>query len=183
MRSLVGHRAAGTVAVVLVAAAIAGCTSRIAGSAALAPDYPAGRDLPQVTSAPPPPTRTAAPSRAPTTPATPPGSIPAAFAGTWSGQANQPNGVIRHWKAVLVLAAGRTAGTFQVAPYCRGAIAVRSASSTRLVGVEVIVSDPRSTCAASGIVTLQRTGPNRATMRWVDNDHPANIATATLTRR
>jgi hypothetical protein len=95
---------------------------------------------------------------------------------------NQPGSVLPHWAAVLVLPQGRSTGTFTVAGFCRGVVTVQVANQTVVRGLEVINSDPNNKCAASGTFVLQRTGTNRASLRWVDSDHPDNTASGTLTR-
>lgn len=180
--------AGGLVACALLACAMlaAGCQTQVAGKGTIA----AASSQATTTSAPGTPTSTASPTPTATptadpttTPPAPANTVPAAFAGTWTGRADQPGSVLPHWSAVLVLPQGRTAGTFAVATFCTGVATVLAATQTRLIAREVITSDPRDKCAASGIITVQRTAANRATMRWVDTDHPDNTATATLVRR
>jgi hypothetical protein len=166
-------------AVVLVLAA--GCTTTVAGEGQLAAEALA--PAPTTTSAPTSAAPTAAPSTtaAPTTPSAPPDTIPASFAGTWSGPVRQPTGTIPRWTAVLSLPAGRPAGTFTVAGICRGPALVISAARTRLVLREIISSDPTSRCAASGTITLVPSG-GRLRMTWVDADHPTNKASGVLSK-
>jgi hypothetical protein len=171
------------VGVVACAVLAAGCVSHVAGTGT----YAAGAGPPTTTPAAEPTTPPASAPVAPTStavpaPSAPPSSVPAVFAGTWTGQANQPGSVLPRWNAVLVLTEGRPLGTFTVVGFCSGVIAVHTADQTRLVGREIITSDPQNTCAASGTLTVLRTGPDRANLRWVDDTHADNVATAILTR-
>jgi hypothetical protein len=160
--------------------ATAGCDTQVVGRPTFAePSRPATTPAAAPTGTP--STTGPAPTTQPSsTPAA--GTVPTEFGGTWTGNMNQPNSVLPHWLATLVLTAGRNGGTFTVGTICRGLVVVLSASPTRLTLREVIVSDPTSRCAASGTIAMQRTSPIRATMRWVDSDHADNIATGTLGR-
>ncbi len=164
---------------------VAGCSTAVAGRG----DYLEGLGTVTATStvdspepAPTAPTGTA-PRAAPTgAPSAAPGTVPASFGGTWRGQVKQPSGVVSAWTAQLVLPVGRQIGTFTIVSLCSGIASVVSASPSRLVLLEVIASDPQDRCAASGTITLQRTAANRATLRWVDTDHPDNTATGNLNK-
>lgn len=164
---------------------LAGCSTTVAGQGALAPEalVPAGptaRPTPARTS-----TATATPAPAPAprpAPRPAPATVPAGFAGTWQGPVAQPRGSITRWTAQLRLPAKQRAGTFAIAGYCRGTATVLAASRTRLVLREVISSDPRNTCAASGLIRLTPSGDGRLRFSWVDADHPDNTATGLLRR-
>jgi hypothetical protein len=183
-----GSRGIGPAAVGVLTAAVlatAGCDTQVVGRPTFAePPRPATTPAAQPTGTP----STTGPATTGPAPTTQPSSTPAAgtvpteFGGTWTGNMSQPNSVLPHWLATLVLTAGRSGGTFTVGTICHGPVVVLSASPTRLTLREVIGSDPTNRCAASGTITMQRTSPIRATMRWVDSDHADNIATGTLGR-
>ena len=162
---------------------LAGCSTTVAGSGALAPEAltPVQQAAPPPASATPPPTPTPAPTStggpAPRLP-----TVPAGFAGSWQGPVTQPGSTIPAWTAQLRLTGGRREGVFVIAGYCRGSTAVLASARTRLVLQEVISSDPRNVCAASGTITLTPSGDGRLRFRWVDRDHPDNIATGLLRR-
>jgi tRNA A-37 threonylcarbamoyl transferase component Bud32 len=110
-------------------------------------------------------------------------TIPAAFAGTWTGRVRQPKGNPKVWTEVLTLRRGEGTGSFVETPIlCRGIITVESASSRRLVGLMIATSDPNGRCAASGTVTLQLVTSRSMTMRFRDTDDASNVASATLVR-
>ncbi len=190
-------RAARTVLLVgLAGCLLGGCAETVAGRGALQegpfpgrPSAGPGTAGPGTPAPPSPPTPAPTPTPTRTVTATPapprtppPGTVPAEFAGTWTGPVTQPRSAIPRWTARLVLARGRRSGTFVVSGFCRGSMTLLAVSRTRLVAREVISSDPQNRCAASGTVTLRRTAADRATMRWVDSDHPDNVASGTLTR-
>jgi hypothetical protein len=130
------------------------------------------------------PGRTAAPARKPAAPVTvPANAIPAWFAGTWSGTADQANGVVSRWTAVLVLPEGATTGRFTITSIpCSATVLVTDVSRIRLVLSETVNSNPAGQCAASGTISLHRTGLGRARLFWEESGNPANIATGAFAR-
>ncbi|MEN3356286.1 MAG: molecular chaperone DnaK [Mycobacteriales bacterium] len=178
---MAGVRRGRAVAAVLAGCLLAaGCSDTVVGHG----DYLAdpGTVTATPTGSPSPPTPTPTPSRPGPTATSASGTVPAIFGGTWRGPVSQPGSVIPAWNAQLVLPAGKPVGTFTVVSFCSGSVAVLSASPAQLVLREVITSDPRNKCAASGTMTLRRTAANRATMHWVDSDHPDNVADGNLTK-
>lgn len=168
-----------------------GCTRSVEGRGELAvevPVPPSATAAPSSPSTPAPAPSTPAPAPStpaprPTGPAAPaPGTVPTAYAGIWRGVMSQPRSVLPSWTAVLVLPAGRRAGTFLVAGVCSGTATVLSASEAALVLRETIQQDPSGRCASAGTVTLTRAGGGRLRMSWVDAAVPDNVASGILDR-
>jgi predicted Ser/Thr protein kinase len=128
--------------------------------------------------------RPSTPARAPTAPvATPANAIPAWFAGTWSGTGEQARGVVTRWTAILMLPEGATAGRFTIISIpCSATVLVTEVTRIRLVLSETVNSNPLGECAASGTISLYRTGLDRARMFWEESGDPANIATGAFAR-
>jgi len=121
---------------------------------------------------------------APGGPARPANAIPSWFAGTWRGRADQADGVVKRWDATLVLPPGVTAGTFTITTIgCHATTTVTEVTQTRLVLRETAAPDSARQCAASGVISLDRTGARRARMSWQDSEDPGNGATGTFLRR
>jgi predicted Ser/Thr protein kinase len=127
-----------------------------------------------------------APGAAPrTSPAAagPANAIPARFAGTWTGAAVQANGVVRGWAATLVLPAGATSGRFTITTIpCFATVTVTDTTKTRIVLAETVTANPSGQCAASGVISLDRTGLLRARLVWRDAADPGNTAVGTFIR-
>ena len=116
-------------------------------------------------------------------PPAPDDTIPAWFAGTWDGVAHQANGVVTQWAATLVLPEGATTGTFSISTIqCHARVTVTHVTSIRIVLSERLDANPSGKCAASGVISLDRTGMLRARMFWEDASDPANVATGVLIR-
>jgi predicted Ser/Thr protein kinase len=128
--------------------------------------------------------RPSTPARASTAPATTPANaIPAWFAGTWSGTGEQARGVVTRWTAILTLPEGATAGRFTITSIpCSATVLVTEVTKNRLFLSETVDSNPVGECAASGTISLFRTGPARARMFWEESGDPANIATGAFAR-
>jgi eukaryotic-like serine/threonine-protein kinase len=110
-------------------------------------------------------------------------AIPARFAGTWAGEARQAHGVVRQWAATLVLPQGRTTGTFEIPSIpCWATVTVTQVTKARILLSEKVNANPSGNCAASGVISLDRTAAGTATMFWQDTADPGNVATATLFR-
>ena len=166
---------------------LAACSTTVAGEGTLAPEALVPAGPPTASPATASPTRAPAPTPAPaptrTAPRTPPpGTVPTAFAGHWRGRMAQPRGVITGWTAGLRLTAGGRTGSFSITGYCRGTVTVVAVGRSRLVLREVITSDPRNRCAASGIVRLTPAGAGRLRMTWEDGDHSWNTASGVLSK-
>jgi hypothetical protein len=113
----------------------------------------------------------------------PANAIPARFAGIWAGAAVQANGVVRRWAATLVLPAGATVGRFTITTIpCYATVTVTDTTRTRIVLAETVNSNPAGQCAASGIISLDRTGLLRARLVWQDAGDPGNTAVGTFIR-
>jgi hypothetical protein len=128
--------------------------------------------------------RPSTPARAPAAPVTTPANaIPAWFAGTWSGTGEQARGVVTRWTAILKLPEGATAGRFTITSIpCSATVLVTEVTKIRLVLSETVNSNPVGECAASGTISLYRTGLDRARMFWEESGDPANIATGAFAR-
>jgi hypothetical protein len=122
-------------------------------------------------------------STVPSTPTAPAGTIPAEWAGTWTGIVNQPASVLPQWTAVVVLPGAQPAGALTVDGRCRAEVRMLAATTTRLVARTVTISDPGVVCAAAGTATMVRISDDQASLTWIDADHAENVATGTLTRR
>jgi hypothetical protein len=187
-----GSRLAGALGGAVLAGVFGtGCASDVSGTGLYAESpatqlpVPGGTETPSGT---PDPTPSTSPSTQPSQlpassapPAVP--SFPAAFAGSWTGQINQPSSTLPQWTALLTMPGGTMQGTFEIAGYCKGVLTLLSTSANRLIAVERITSDPKDVCANSGGVTLELSGANRATFRWVDYSDNGNVATGTIARR
>lgn len=104
------------------------------------------------------------------------------FSGTWTGQMSQPIGVVSSWTARLTLPPSGRVGTFLFSPIgCSGSLVVTRSSSTTVSMYEDLTRNPNGVCAPGGMITLTKSGPNGAEMRWQDSTHPANIASGHLT--
>ena len=113
----------------------------------------------------------------------PANAIPGAFAGTWSGAADQAHGAVPWWRATLVLQEGATGGTFTIQTIpCYATVTVTEVTSTRLVLNETARPDPAGRCALSGTISLGLDGAGRATMSWQDSADSGNTATGTFMR-
>jgi predicted Ser/Thr protein kinase len=113
----------------------------------------------------------------------PAGLIPVRFAGTWRGTAEQPGGTVTQWAAILQLPAGSAAGTFTITTIpCYATVTVAAVTRTLLVLRESLGPGSAGTCAASGYIALERTGLDRAAVRWQDASDQANTATGTFFR-
>jgi predicted Ser/Thr protein kinase len=122
-------------------------------------------------------------SSASTPPAAPADAIPLRFAGTWRGRADQPGGVVSRWAAVLRLPAGATSGTFTITTMpCYATVSVVDVGRAVLVLRETAGPGSAATCAASGYITLDRTGLNRAVLHWQDASDRSNRATGVFAR-
>jgi hypothetical protein len=174
--------------------AVAGWAAAVAGLAVLC--VMGGLLVPRLIAGPPPvgapggrPSGTAGAARqarAPSAPALRTGpvlanAIPARFAGTWSGEARQASGVVRQWAATLVLPQGGTSGTFTIPGIpCWATVTVTQVTRARILLSETVNSNPSGNCAASGVISLDRTGAGTARMFWRDATHPGNVATGIL---
>ena len=113
----------------------------------------------------------------------PANAIPAGFAGTWSGKADQMDGLVTRWAATLVLPEGATSGTFTIpAIPCYATVRVTEVTRARIVLSETVDSNPTGRCAASGIISLRRACTLPARMFWQDAGDRANVAAGILTR-
>ena len=110
----------------------------------------------------------------------PPGTIPEVWAGTWSGLMDQPDDAVPHWQMVVRLFKGTLSGTLS-GGYCRGSVAVAQLSKTRLVARVAVDFDPLGICSASGTLTLQPSGINLVSARWVGRT--GKVSTGTLRLR
>ncbi len=168
--------------------AVAGWTTAIAGLAALC--VMGGLLVPRLIAGGPPagahgghPSGPAGALRRGRSPAGPANAIPARFAGTWAGEARQANGVVTQWAATLVLPQGATTGTFTIASIpCRATVTVTQVTRARILLSETVDSNPSGNCAASGVISLDRTGVATARMFWQDTGDPGNVATGILIR-
>jgi len=151
--------ASGCVACAVLAA---GCGRQVAGRGSLAEEALA-------------PTSTAAP-----TINAPPGTIHEEWAGTWSGLMDQPDEAVPHWQMVVTLFKGTLSGTLS-GGYCRGSVAVVQLSKTRLAARVAVDFDPLGICSASGTLTLQPSGINLVSARWVGRT--GKVSTGTLRLR
>jgi predicted Ser/Thr protein kinase len=125
----------------------------------------------------------AAPRTSPGPGTSPANAIPARFAGIWAGAAVQANGVVSRWAATLVLPAGATVGRFTITTIpCYATVTVTDTTRTRIVLAETVNSNPAGRCAASGIISLDRTGLLRARLVWQDAGDPGNTAVGTFIR-
>jgi hypothetical protein len=140
-----------------------------------APGHGTGRSAPR-------PSASASGSAAP--PASgPANAIPLRFAGTWRGRADQPDGTVPHWSAVLKLPLGASAGTFTIASMpCFATVTVAKVTQTTLVLRETVGPGSAGNCAPSGFIGLDHTGPNRAVLHWQDASDQANTASGTFVR-
>jgi predicted Ser/Thr protein kinase len=110
-------------------------------------------------------------------------AIPIRFAGTWRGTADQPDGTVTRWAAVLRLPAGSAAGTFTITSIpCYATVTVTDVTRTLLVLRESVGPGSAGTCAPSGYITLERTGLDRAALRWQDASDQANTAAGIFAR-
>ena len=127
------------------------------------------------------PAASAATSSAP--PALPANAIPLRFAGTWRGRADQPQGTVPHWSAVLKLPFGASAGTFTITSMpCFATVTVAKVTKTVLVLRETVGPGSASNCAPAGVISLDRAGLNRAVLHWQDAGDQANTASGTFVR-
>jgi hypothetical protein len=116
---------------------------------------------------------------------TPADAIPARFAGTWSGEARQKNGVITQWSATLVLPEGATRGTFSIPTIpCSATVTVTQVTKVRILLSETVKSNPSGNCATSGVISISLAGAEAGTARlfWRDATDRGNVATGTLIR-
>jgi predicted Ser/Thr protein kinase len=110
-------------------------------------------------------------------------AIPLRFAGTWRGRADQPDGTVPHWSAVLRLPAGAAAGTFTITTMpCYATVTVTDVGKSTLVLRETVGPGSASTCAPSGYIVLDHTGLNRSVLRWQEAGNQANTASGTFIR-
>jgi hypothetical protein len=111
-------------------------------------------------------------------------SSPAAeswLAGTWTGSANQPTGVVTHWSAELNFIRSGRAGTFRFPSLgCSGTLIVTGVTPTTASVYENLTRDPRKVCAVGGFMTLFRSGTTGMRMRWRDATDRGNLATGYL---
>jgi serine/threonine kinase PknH len=105
------------------------------------------------------------------------------LAGTWTGTADQPTGVVTHWTAELTFpAAGRT-GTFRFPSLgCSGTLIVTSATRTTAAVREDLTGNPRKLCAPGGLMKLSRSSAGGMDMAWQDSTDHSNVAAAHLNR-
>jgi predicted Ser/Thr protein kinase len=110
-------------------------------------------------------------------------AIPLRFAGTWRGRASQPGGTVPHWSAVLKLPLGASGGTFTITSMpCHATVTVVEMTQATLVMRETVGPGSAGRCAPSGFIGLDRTGANRAVLRWQDASDQANTASGTFVR-
>jgi hypothetical protein len=110
-------------------------------------------------------------------------AIPLRFAGTWRGRADQPDGTVPHWSAVLKLPLGATAGTFTITSMpCFATVTVAKVTQTAVLLRETVGAGSAATCAPSGFIALDHTGRNRAVVHWQDASDQANTASGTFVR-
>jgi hypothetical protein len=118
----------------------------------------------------PPPGRTAAPAGT--------GSW---LAGTWTGSADQPHGVVTHWTAELTFARSGRAGTFRFPSLdCSGTLVVTRMTPTTASVSEQLIRNPHKVCAAGAVMALSRSGTTGMRMRWQDATDRSNVATGFL---
>jgi Protein kinase domain len=102
------------------------------------------------------------------------------LAGTWTGSADQPNGVVTHWTAELTFSRSGRTGTFRFPSLgCSGTLVVNSATSATASVSEHLARNPDKVCASRGIMTLSRSGSGLH-MNWRDASNRANVATGYL---
>ena len=110
-------------------------------------------------------------------------AAPSWLAGTWTGSADQPNGVVTHWTVVLSFSRSGRTGTFRFPSLgCSGTLVVNSRTSTAASVSEDLARNPDKVCASRGIMTLSRSGSG-LDMRWQDASNQNNVATGYLQRR
>jgi predicted Ser/Thr protein kinase len=151
------------------AAAVAGGGVAVAAVAAIAVLLAT-----QGSGAPPKPHHSAAASSAPATATVPAtaagGTIPAAFAGTWSGTAHQAvigmSNVSLPNHLTLTLAAGGTTA-HEVDDSCVNTLTLSQGATTRN-GTTLTFSEPQTSACVAGTVTLTRQGTGLA-YRWTDH--------------
>jgi hypothetical protein len=103
------------------------------------------------------------------------------LAGTWTGSADQPNGVITHWTAELTFARSGRTGTFRFPSLdCSGTLVVTGRTPTTASVAEQLTRNPRKVCAPAGQLTLSRSGATGMRMRWQDATNRSNVATGYL---
>jgi hypothetical protein len=127
----------------------------------------------------PPPARTASPSVSASSPAPSP-AIPAAFAGTWTGQVTQASPP-EVFQVTVRLAAGKRSGTIGYSSTtfsCTGELSVRSTTAAKLRMGQGIVTN-QQTCA-NGMVTLRLLTGGSLEFRFAGQSGPA--ARGTLSR-
>jgi serine/threonine kinase PknH len=113
--------------------------------------------------------------------ATSPPAAAAWLAGTWTGSASQPTGVVTHWSAQLTFIRSGRVGTFRFPSLgCSGTLIVTGLTPTTASVYENLTRDPRKVCAVGGFMTLSRSGPTGMRMRWRDATDGSNLATGYL---
>jgi serine/threonine protein kinase len=105
------------------------------------------------------------------------------FAGTWTGTADQPTGLIMHWTVRLILPAKGTIGRFALpSMHCSGQLFVTDSGSTTALVAEEVRSNPRGLCAQNGLMTLTRSGSGEMELTWQDTSNSSNVADGRLYR-
>ena len=106
------------------------------------------------------------------------------LAGTWTGSASQPTGVVTHWSAELTFTRSGRAGTFRFPSLgCSGTLIVTGVTATTASVYENLTRDPRKVCAPGGFMTLYRSGGTGMRMKWRDATDRSNLAIGYLRSR
>jgi hypothetical protein len=106
------------------------------------------------------------------------------LAGTWTGSASQPTGLVTHWSAELTFVRSGRAGTFRFPSLgCSGTLIVTGVTPTTASVYENLTRNPRNVCAVGGFMTLFRSGTTGMRMRWRDATDRSNLATGYLRSR
>jgi Protein kinase domain len=104
------------------------------------------------------------------------------LAGTWTGSADQPTGVVAHWTAELTFPRSGRTGTFRFPSLgCSGTLIVTGTTPTTASVYEDVARNPRRVCAPAGLITLSRSGATGLRMTWQDATNRSNVATGYLT--
>jgi hypothetical protein len=106
------------------------------------------------------------------------------FAGTWTGTADQPTGLIMHWTVRLIFPADGGTGRFVLPSlHCSGELFVTGSGSQTALVAEEVRSNSRGLCAQNGLMTLTRSGSGEMEMTWQDTSNSRNVAAGHLRRR
>jgi protein kinase-like protein len=104
------------------------------------------------------------------------------LAGTWTGSASQPTGIVTHWTAELTFLRSGQAGTFRFPSLgCSGTLIVTRTTPDSASVYEDLTRNPRKLCASGGLMTLSRSGATGMRMTWQDATDRSNTATGYLT--